>query len=421
MQDSTIRRSAALWGITLTLCVGLAAHAVRAADLDTPISFDIAAQPLEAALLELSKQASIQLVLDSSAVAAKNTAAVSGKMPIREALNRLLHDTELTYRWSGDHTVTIAPRAGTRPAGGLASPFSSPSGEPAPRFLLAQAGSASGSGAATSRDGQSTSRASASTDADVHSSDTGAGGDTLADIVVTAEKRAQRLIDVPSAITALDGDALRRAGIETMLDLSYAVPSLVVQDTGGGYQRYFIRGIANGNGVTSLVGVYLDEADITNNSNTQLDVRAGDIERVEVLKGPQGTLYGAGSAGGTVRLITHDPDLTQVTASGDLQGYSTRYGAPSEEASGVFNVPLVDDVLGLRFAGTYGNLGGWIDQPAAGLNNINNQELWDVRIKMPLRRLAVLFRTSSSCRFPRCLQSQDSRRAPSWPGRPTLR
>jgi iron complex outermembrane receptor protein len=382
MQNSTIRRIAALWGITLTFCVGLGAHAVHAADLDTPISFDIAAQPLEGALLELSKQASIQLVLDSSAVAAKNTAALSGKMPIREALNRLLHDTELTYRWSGDHTVTIAPRAGTRPAGGLLTPFSSPSGAPTPRFLLAQAGRASGSGAATSRDGQSTSRASASTDADVHSSDTGAGGETLADIVVTAEKRAQRLIDVPSAITALDGDALRRAGIKTMLDLSYAVPSLVVQDTGGGYQRYFIRGIANGNGATSLVGVYLDEADITNNSNTQLDVRAGDIERVEVLKGPQGTLYGAGSAGGTVRLITHDPDLTQFTASGDLQGYSTRYGAPSEEASGVFNVPLVDNVLGLRFAGTYGNLGGWIDQPAAGLNNINNQDLWDMRIKM---------------------------------------
>ena len=70
MQDFTIRRVAALWVITLAFCVGLGAHAVRAADLDTPIAFDIAAQPLEAALLELSKQASIQLVLDSSAVAA---------------------------------------------------------------------------------------------------------------------------------------------------------------------------------------------------------------------------------------------------------------------------------------------------------------------------------------------------------------
>src|ERR1700689_1286090 len=147
MQDSTIRRIAALWGITLTFCVGLGAHAVRAADLDTPISFDIAAQPLGGALLELSKQASIQLVLDSSAVAAKNTAALSGKMPIREALNRLLRDTEITYRWSGDHTVTIAPRAGTRPAGGLVAPFSSSSGAPTPRYLRAQAGSsANGSG-----------------------------------------------------------------------------------------------------------------------------------------------------------------------------------------------------------------------------------------------------------------------------------
>jgi iron complex outermembrane receptor protein len=214
----------------------------------------------------------------------------------------------------------------------------------------------------------------------VQSSDRDAA--TLDEITVTAEKRTQRLIDVPSGITALSADELQRAGIETMLQLSYAVPSLVVQDSGGGYQTYFIRGIANSNGSTSLVGVYLDEADITNNSNTQLDVRAGDIDRVEVLKGPQGTLYGAGSAGGTVRLITHDPDLAQFSASGDLQTYATRFGAPSEEVSAVLNVPLVDNTLGLRIAGTYGNLGGWIDQPAAGLNNINNQELWDIRAKL---------------------------------------
>jgi iron complex outermembrane receptor protein len=359
----------------MTLCIGALSPDVRAEDLDTPVSVNIPAQPLEGALLELSKQASFQLVLDSSAIADKNAETVVGKMPIREALSRMLRDTNLTYQWSGAHTVTIARKTSLRPANGNAT--TPPASDP--RVQLAVLASPDRSVALMS-----------ATAAEV--STPTAASPTLEEITVTAQKRTQKLIDVPISITALDGDALRQAGIQTMLDLSYAVPSLVVQDTGGGYQRYFIRGIGNGNGVTSLVGVYLDEADITNNGNTQLDIRAGDIERIEVLKGPQGTLYGAGSAGGTVRYIANDPDLKAFGASGDLQAYTTRYGAPSEELATVVNVPVVEDVLGLRIAGTYGNLGGWIDQPATGLNNINNQELWDMRIKAlwtPMEDLSV--------------------------------
>jgi iron complex outermembrane recepter protein len=381
MQGTMFERFSALFCIVL--CVGAIGSPVLAADLDTPVSFDIPAQPLEGALLEFSKQASIQLLLDSSAVAAKNAAPLSGKMPIREALDRLLRDTELSYQWSGGRTVTIAPRAAMRRASDIATPLSGGEAE-RPRYLLAQRTDESSGSAPMNNPREPSPSRDAARGVDARSPDTSGheSAATLAEIIVTAEKRAQRLIDVPTSITALDGDALRRAGIETMLDLSYAVPSLTVQDTGSGYQRYFIRGIANGNGVTSLVGVYLDEADITNNSNTQLDIRAGDFDRIEVLKGPQGTLYGAGSAGGTIRLLTHDPDLTRFGASGDVQAYTTRFGAPSEEVSGVVNMPFVDNVLGLRVAGTYDNLGGWIDQPATGMTNINNQKLWDVRTKL---------------------------------------
>jgi outer membrane receptor protein involved in Fe transport len=377
MREALVERAAAC--LIAMLCVGLPGSNARAEDLDTPVSVNIPAQPLEGALLELSKQASFQLVLDSSAIADKNTRSVAGKMPIREALNQILRDTDLTFQWSGAHTVTIARKLSLRPASGKAT-MSATSG---PLYMTAGLLSADRNAGPTS-----------GVAADAGSADVAAGGaaPTLEEITVTAQKRSQRLIDVPISVTALDGDALRQAGIQTMLDLSYAVPSLVVQDTGGGYQRYFIRGIGNGNGATSLVGVYLDEADVTNNGNTQLDIRAGDIQRIEVLKGPQGTLYGAGSAGGTVRYIANDPDLKGFGASGDLQTYITRYGAPSEELAAVVNLPVVDDVLGLRFAGTYGNLGGWINQPATGLNNINNQELWDIRIKAlwtPMQDLSI--------------------------------
>ena len=357
--------------LIVTLWLGLTGPIAWAEDLDTPVSINIPAQPLEEALLELSKQASFQLVVDSTVVAHMYTPIVTGKMPIREALSRMLRDTNLTYQWSGAHTVTIAHKASLRPVSSSAAPD--------PHFVLAGIASAH-----------------ATSDVGPNDNLTGAGFESpsaaLEEITVTAQKRSQKLIDVPMSVTAMDGEELRRAGIHTMLELSYAVPSLAVQDTGGGFQRYFIRGIGNGNGVTSLVGVYLDEADITNNGNTQLDIRAGDIERIEVLKGPQGTLYGAGSAGGTVRFITNDPDLKMFRASGDLQLYTTRYGAPSEEVAAMLNMPVVDDVLGLRLAGTYGNLGGWINQPATGLNNINNQELWDVRTKAlwtPIQDLSI--------------------------------
>jgi iron complex outermembrane recepter protein len=312
MRETLVERAAVC--LIMMFFFTLLSSIVRAEDLDTPVSLNIPAQPLEGALLELSKQASFQLVLDSSAVADKYTPDIAGKMPIREALSRMLRDTNLTYQWSGAHTVTIAHKLPPRQA------TSNTTTEPRiPRAGL------------TSLDPNAAPIPGVGMDGSAAAAAVNSAPATLEEITVTAQKRTQKLIDVPMSVTALDADALRRAGIQTMLDLSYAVPSLVVQDTGGGFQRYFIRGIGNGNGVTSLVGVYLDEADITNNGNTQLDILAGDMERIEVLKGPQGTLYGAGSAGGTIRYIANDPNLKDIAASGDLQTYTTRYGAPSEE------------------------------------------------------------------------------------------
>ena len=376
MHNNFLERFKVLW--CAAVCASLLSTMAFAADRNSPVTINISAQSLEGALLELSKQTSIQLVLNSSTVAALKVGELTGTMSIGDALDRLLQGTELGYQWSGDRTVIIAPRRNLKPISGngaaaTAEPATMPGADVKTRGSATYDGV---SGPNTRRDMQADSGSGTGMSDGIITS-----SEVLGEIIVTAQKRAQTLIEVPFSITALDADALQRSGIKTMLDLSYAVPSLNVQQTGGGFQRYFIRGIANGNGVTSLVGVYLDEADITNNGNTQLDLRAGDLERVEVLKGPQGTLYGAGSVGGTVRFITYDPNLTTFSASGDVQAYATHYGAPSEEFSTVLNVPLVDDTLGVRIAGTYGNLGGWVDQPATGLSNINNQYLWDIRAK----------------------------------------
>ena len=304
-------------------------------------------QDLDSALQSFVKQRHLQIIYRSDVVKGikGSTRSIEGYLSAQEVLHQLLSGTGLTFRFLDDKTVMIAPSSKSTTLTAFPTPL-----------RLSQAGSA----LSTSVESESSS---------------------LQEVVVTAQKRSQNVLDVPLSVTALSGDALHRAGIDSILSLSYSVPSLVVQETGGGFQRYFIRGVGNGNSSTSLVGIYLDEADVTTNGNSQLNLRAVDLERVEVLKGPQGTLYGAGSAGGTIRFITRDPDLSKITGMGDIQFYTTRYGAPSQEVTGVLNLPLLTDQLGVRIVGTYANLGGWIDQPAAGTGNINNQDLRDIRIK----------------------------------------
>ncbi|MCJ1960985.1 TonB-dependent receptor [Novosphingobium mangrovi (ex Hu et al. 2023)] len=201
------------------------------------------------------------------------------------------------------------------------------------------------------------------------------------DIVVTASRREQRLIDVPMSISALQQEDLDRQGVTSMHDLSRAVPDLVVVEAGPGQNRVFMRGIANGNSLTSLVGVYLDEIPVTGSSLGQPDLQMIDLERVEVLRGPQGTLYGQGSAGGTLRFITAKPDTTRASGAMEFTGYDTRYGDFSEKMTGHLNVPVVDDTFAVRVAGTLANIGGWIDQPDAGRSDINDQLMRHIRAK----------------------------------------
>lgn len=200
-------------------------------------------------------------------------------------------------------------------------------------------------------------------------------------IVVTASRREQQLIDVPMSISALKQEDLDRRGVTSMHDLSRAVPDLVVVEAGPGQNRTFMRGIANGNSLTSLVGVYLDEIPVTGSSLGQPDLQMIDLERVEVLRGPQGTLYGQGSAGGTLRFITAKPDTTTASGAMEFTGYDTRYGDFSEKMTGHLNAPIVEDKLAVRVAGTLANIGGWIDQPDAGRSNINDQLLRHIRAK----------------------------------------
>src|SRR6185312_3147603 len=144
------------------------------------------------------------------------------------------------------------------------------------------------------------------------------------------------------------------------------VPGLYMNSTGTSHAIY-LRGVGNTVGNGSMVGQYIDDADVTAEtvygSNTSGDGGLYDLSRVEVLKGPQGTLYGDGSMGGVIRYITNRPVLDQFQTSTDVAALFTESGAPSQRLQAMLNSPLVAGTLGVRLAGLFEHDGGWVDEP----------------------------------------------------------
>ncbi len=223
------------------------------------------------------------------------------------------------------------------------------------------------------------------------------------EVIVTAQKREQRLVDVPVAITALGGEEIAQKGLTNIQDISFAVPGMALREDGPGTYQIFMRGLSNQYGTDALVGVYLDEAPITLTGFDQLDARPLDLERVEVLKGPQGTLYGQGTVAGAIRYITRSPDLNAFGGSIEAQESFISGGDSREVITGVFNAPIVRDVFGIRIAATLEEGGGWQDQPEAGIKDGNNQDLRNVRVKalwkptdvLSVQAMAVVHRNES--------------------------
>jgi iron complex outermembrane receptor protein len=208
------------------------------------------------------------------------------------------------------------------------------------------------------------------------------GAATGGDIVVTAQKREQHLIDVPISITAITGDTLAKRGASTIEDLQYAVPGVSITEFSPGQQRVQIRGISVYSGLPT-VGTYLDEMPLNLELNQSgQDVRLLDVDRVEVLRGPQGTLYGQGAMGGTIRYITKGVDLKRISASASGEVGAVNSGGTDWKGEAMINVPLVADRIGVRVAGGYQHFGGWIDNPTLGEKNTNSGHALTLRGKL---------------------------------------
>lgn len=187
------------------------------------------------------------------------------------------------------------------------------------------------------------------------------------EIVVTAQKRSERLQDVPLSIVALTTEALATRNVRTFNDYAKFLPSLSYTSYGPGQAEVYFRGLSNGNrlstGSLPTVGVYLDEQPVTTIGST-VDVHVYDIARVEALSGPQGTLFGASSEAGTLRIITNKPDTKAFAGSVDLTLNKVAHGKAGGIAESYLNIPLSSRAA-LRVVGFYQVDGGYIDNVRA--------------------------------------------------------
>ncbi|MDP9087536.1 MAG: TonB-dependent receptor [Pseudomonadota bacterium] len=190
----------------------------------------------------------------------------------------------------------------------------------------------------------------------------------LQEIVVTAEKRESTVQKTPISITAISGADLQAQGVSDFLTVAQAVPGISFKTSGPGQTEYEIRGLTSTGGESPTVGFYLDDAVLTpaamaQNGKTVIDPSLFDLNRIEVLRGPQGTLYGAGSMGGTIKLVTNQPDPRAFAANVEVIGSGTANGGGFNHTENLMvNIPLMQDVIALRVVGTDKYIDGWIDR-----------------------------------------------------------
>ena len=322
------------------------------ADASIRRTTNIPAEGLGPALQTLAKDYDLQVLYRSEVIGNLRTQGAAGEFTPEEALKKLLSGTGLTYKYLDEKTVMIVAVAGG--AGVMLEPSGS---HPTPdrRILLAQSISApqpnQPQGAAVAAQSQDEPRKD----------------DRLEEIVVTATKRAERLQNVPVSITAETGVELEHRGATQLQDIVANTPGLNNPGSGSGNATNLtIRGVTTGTDLgfkQSTVALMFDDipVDPVGQGAGASNLRVVDIERVEVLRGPQGTLFGSGSLSGALRYITNKPDLSQFGGSAAVSGADTETGAASYYGNVVVNAPIVQDELGIRFVGYDYHDGGWID------------------------------------------------------------
>jgi len=325
--------------------------------LGKTVQFDIPSQELSAALDSFAEQTKYSMLYSLKNIGHVITRPVMGHYSPEKALDIMLKGTGLAFRMTSQTTISI--RKNHSQAEVNSKPKVDASTDSNKKVeSLPTTSQADNTDQATQPDNVSKSLTK-KPESESHDDY------ILEDTVVTATKRAERMQDIPQAITAFSEDELNFIGARNFGDLVESLPGVEFRNReGAGRGDINIRGISElsriQGGPGATVGYYLDELPLTM-AGWFADIANLDVARVEILRGPQGTLYGEGSLAGTIRLISNKPDTTAVDAWVDLSYADTKGGATSSTVNAMVNVPLLKDKAAIRLIGSYQENGGWID------------------------------------------------------------
>ena len=211
-----------------------------------------------------------------------------------------------------------------------------------------------------------------------------AAAPVVQEVVVTAEKREQNVRDVPQSVTAISGDALQLQRAVSFEDYVTRVPGMNLVSSQPGRTRLVLRGI-NAGGVSATIGTYVDETPygsvtgLANGAVLAPDLDTYDMQRVEVLRGPQGTLYGASSLGGLLKFVTNAPDTSKFAARAEADVEGTKSAPTAGSIKGMINIPL-SEMAAVRGTAYYSDQPGFIDDPVRHATNVNGNKLYGGRI-----------------------------------------
>jgi len=334
-----------------------------------PLSFNIGAGPIVETLKAVGAQTGLTVVIYSDLGRGVMAPEVNGSYTTDEVLQRILAPAGLQAEYIDEKTVAVVSQADAKRTSGNASTA------PATamlddaywsRFRLSLAQQSASAGPLT--DGPTQSPPAQPQE-----------GAQLSEVVVTAQKRTERLQDVPVPVSVINAQTLAENSQLLLRDYYTSIPGLSVQADIVNQQELSIRGITQGGSGIPTVGVTVDDVPFGGATNYTAgnwlpDFDPGDLERIEVLRGPQGTLYGANSMGGLVKFVTQDPS-TQGFSGRAEAGYSSVYNGaqPGFNLRASANIPI-SDTLAVRVSGFARQDPGYIDNPVLGLRGVNEAE-----------------------------------------------
>jgi outer membrane receptor protein involved in Fe transport len=346
----------------------------------TLYDFNLPQQALADSLRAIGHQTSINILFDPRSVEKLTAPAVHGQLSASQAVNRILAGTNLAVEQTEANTLLVEPKDKAAKAQAAAT-NDPPDEERGDSRKEAGKNSSQDFRVAQVDQGKNSTISSVANQRSNSQDNPNGSPNGLSEIIVTAQKRSERIQDVPVPVTALSADALLSNDQVRLQDYYTQVPGLsVAPGISSSYQLLSIRGITTGSGTNPTVGVTVDDA--PTGSSTFLgggsyvpDIDPSDLARVEVLRGPQGTLYGASSLGGLLKFVTVDPSTDGV--SGRVQAGTSDVHNGAElgyNFRGSINVPLSDTVA-IRATGFTHQDPGYIDNPVLHINGINEEHV----------------------------------------------